>query len=83
LVAFIKIKRNSNINSDSLKGYCKGKVRVYIIAEYSELIFAPFLKISHFKIPKNFEIVDDFPRTVSGKIEKHKLKKLAQEIYKK
>jgi fatty-acyl-CoA synthase len=33
LVAFITIKRNSNIDSDSLKSYCKGKVGVYIIAE--------------------------------------------------
>jgi fatty-acyl-CoA synthase len=83
LVAFIKIKKNSNIDNDSLKSYCKGKVRIYIIAEYSELIFALLLKISHFKIPKNFEFVDDFPRTVTGKIEKYKLKKLAEEMYKK
>jgi fatty-acyl-CoA synthase len=82
-VAFIKIKKNSNIDNDSLKSYCKGKVRIYIITEYSELIFALLLKISHFKIPKNFEFVDDFPRTVTGKIEKYKLKKLAEEIYKK
>jgi fatty-acyl-CoA synthase len=82
-VAFIKIKKNLNIDSDSLKSYCKGKVKIYIIAEYSELIFALFLKISHFKIPKNFEFVEDFPRTVTGKIEKYKLKKLAEEIYKK
>jgi fatty-acyl-CoA synthase len=82
-VAFIKTKRNSNIDSDSLKSYCKGKVRVYVIAEYSELTFALLLKISHFKIPKNFEFIDDFPRTVSEKIEKYKLKKLAEEIYKK
>ncbi|CAG2105131.1 unnamed protein product, partial [Medioppia subpectinata] len=38
-------------------------------------------KISHFKIPKNIEFVDDFPRTVTGKIEKYKLKQMAQQLY--
>lgn len=35
-------------------------------------------KIAHFKIPKFIKIVDNFPKTTSGKIQKFKLK----EIYK-
>jgi fatty-acyl-CoA synthase len=82
-VAFIRIKKNSNIDSDSLKSYCKGKVRFYKSSRIFFTKFCSILKISHFKIPKNFEFVEDFPRTVTGKIEKYKLKKLAEEMYKK
>ncbi|CAG2102123.1 unnamed protein product [Medioppia subpectinata] len=34
-------------------------------------------KISHFKIPESIEFVSDFPRTVTGKVQKFKLKELA------
>ncbi|CAG2178289.1 unnamed protein product, partial [Oppiella nova] len=37
-------------------------------------------KISHFKIPKNIEFVADYPRTVTGKVEKYKLKQMAQKL---
>lgn len=33
-------------------------------------------KIAHFKIPKYVKIVDDFPKTTSGKIQKFKLKEI-------
>ncbi|CAG2113769.1 unnamed protein product, partial [Medioppia subpectinata] len=38
-------------------------------------------KISDYKIPRNIEFVDDFPRTVTGKIQKFKLKQIAQQMY--
>ncbi|CAG2174689.1 unnamed protein product [Oppiella nova] len=38
-------------------------------------------KISHFKIPQNIEFVDDFPRTVTGKVQKVKLKEIAAKRY--
>lgn len=31
-------------------------------------------KISHFKIPKYFEILENFPKTTSGKVQKYKIK---------
>lgn len=34
-------------------------------------------KIAHFKIPKYFFFVTDFPRTVTMKVQKHKLKEIA------
>lgn len=36
-------------------------------------------KISHYKIPRYFEIVDSYPMTASGKIQKFKLRELAIE----
>lgn len=35
-------------------------------------------KISHFKIPRYIEFVDEFPKTTSGKIQKFKLKQLME-----
>lgn len=34
-------------------------------------------KIAHFKIPKHVIFVTDFPRTVTMKVQKHKLKEIA------
>ncbi|CAG2110469.1 unnamed protein product [Medioppia subpectinata] len=38
-------------------------------------------KISHFKIPERVVFVTDFPRTVTGKVQKFKLKELAAKQY--
>lgn len=35
-------------------------------------------KIAHYKIPRHFKFVDDFPMTVSGKIQKFKMRELSQ-----
>jgi fatty-acyl-CoA synthase len=40
-------------------------------------------RIAHFKIPQFFFFVSDFPRTVTMKVQKHKLKELAVEMLKK
>lgn len=37
-------------------------------------------KIAHFKIPKYFFFVNDFPMTASGKIQKHKMSELGVEL---
>lgn len=37
-------------------------------------------QISHFKIPKYIIFVDDFPRTVTMKVQKHRLKDMAKEM---
>lgn len=44
------------------------------------------LQISYFKIPKYVEVLEDFPKTASGKIQKYKLreemeKKLKRNIW--
>lgn len=33
-------------------------------------------KIAHFKVPRYVEFMDEFPTTVSGKVQKNKLKKI-------
>lgn len=38
-------------------------------------------KISYFKIPQFMEIVSEFPRTASGKVQKFRLEELAKEKY--
>lgn len=35
-------------------------------------------KLSHFKVPKHILVVDDFPRTASGKVRKVALKEMAR-----
>lgn len=37
-------------------------------------------QISHFKIPKYVLFVDDFPKTVTGKIQKFKLREKSREL---
>ncbi|MGP4842687.1 AMP-binding protein [Marinobacter sp. 1Y8] len=36
-------------------------------------------QIAHFKIPRNFKFVDDFPMTVTGKIQKYKMREISIE----
>ncbi|MEC9040472.1 MAG: AMP-binding protein, partial [Pseudomonadota bacterium] len=36
-------------------------------------------KIAHFKIPKNYKFVDAFPMTVTGKIQKFKMREISIE----
>ena len=44
------------------------------------MVFIPY-QISHFKVPKLIEFVDDFPRTVTGKVRKIDLKQIATEKF--
>lgn len=43
---------------------------IEVLQEYSKG------KISHFKIPKYLKIVEEFPKTTSGKVQKFKLKEM-------
>ena len=36
-------------------------------------------KIAHFKIPRNYKFVDEFPMTVTGKIQKFKMREISIE----
>jgi fatty-acyl-CoA synthase len=38
-------------------------------------------KISRFKIPRYFEFVDSYPMTASGKVQKFKLREMAQDLF--
>lgn len=40
-------------------------------------------KIAHFKVPKYVIPVEEFPKTVSGKIQKFKLKENFEKVYRK
>jgi acyl-CoA synthetase (AMP-forming)/AMP-acid ligase II len=55
--ACIRVKPGSNVTSENIVNFCKGK-------------------LSHFKIPSKIHIVDEFPKTTSGKIQKFKLKQI-------
>ena len=39
-------------------------------------------KISHFKIPRYVRVVDDFPMTVTGKVQKYKMREsMCEELH--
>lgn len=62
---YYKIKENNEKKSTTL-------IRTYI--SFS------FLQIAPYKIPQYVTFLHEFPRTVSGKVQKYKLKKMAEEI---
>ena len=37
--------------------------------------------IAHFKVPRHFHFVDEFPMTVTGKIQKFKMRELSIELF--
>jgi acyl-coenzyme A synthetase/AMP-(fatty) acid ligase len=46
---------------------------------YSHFGSSRCLQIAHFKIPRHIRFMVDFPKTVSGKIQKFKLKEMVLE----
>jgi fatty-acyl-CoA synthase len=36
-------------------------------------------KIAHFKVPRYVEIVDEFPMTITGKVQKYKMREISIE----
>ena len=66
VAAFIKLNQ-LNFNEDSIKETEK-KIKQYCKEN-----------ITYFKIPKYFKFVDEYPTTVTGKIQKFKLRKIAKE----
>jgi fatty-acyl-CoA synthase len=61
LMAWVLLKEGSALADEDMKAYCKGK-------------------IAHFKVPKYWKFVgtaEDFPMTVTGKIQKFKMRETA------
>ena len=59
LMAWIIPKEGAEIDEESVKAFCKGK-------------------ISHHKIPRYIEFIDEYPMTASGKIMKFKLQEMSE-----
>ena len=53
------------------------KPRAGVALTPAELVAACRGRIATFKIPAHWRIVDDFPMTVTGKIQKYRLRELA------
>jgi fatty-acyl-CoA synthase len=60
LMAWVIMRRGSQLQPDQLRDFCRGKV-------------------AHFKIPRYVKIVDEFPMTVTGKVQKFKMREQAIE----
>ncbi len=58
IMAWVKLREESELTDDELKAYCKGK-------------------IAHYKIPRYVRFVPEFPMTVTGKVQKFKMRELA------
>ena len=77
LCACIKLAHNETMTGEELKLFCKDKVKTisfklfkYYLIEFNSK------KIAHFKIPKYVEFMNDFPMTVTGKIQKNILREI-------
>ena len=35
---------------------------------------SPWIQVAHFKIPRHMRLVDEFPKTPSGKVQKFKMR---------
>jgi len=58
---WVKLKNGEDMDSEELRGWCKGK-------------------ITHFKVPRYVQFVDDYPMTVTGKIQKFKMREAMTEL---
>ncbi|XP_077285458.1 medium-chain acyl-CoA ligase ACSF2, mitochondrial-like [Arctopsyche grandis] len=54
------------------------RVKQGSVFDYNQLKMYCKGTIAHFKVPKYLKIVDDFPKTASGKIQKFKLKEMVE-----
>ncbi|HSI67089.1 MAG TPA: AMP-binding protein, partial [Planococcus sp. (in: firmicutes)] len=61
LMAWIILKEGKQLDAETLRGYCKGK-------------------ISHHKIPRYIEFIEEYPMTASGKIQKFKLREMSDQL---
>lgn len=60
IMAWVVRKSGSQLTSEELTDYCRGK-------------------IAHFKVPRYLRFVDEFPMTVTGKVQKFRMRELAVE----
>ena len=57
-MAWVKRRPNSDLDAESVKEFCRGR-------------------IAHFKVPAYVAFIDEYPMTVTGKIQKFKLQEMA------
>ena len=55
LMAWVRVRRGADVDTESLREFCRGK-------------------IAHYKIPRYVKLVDEFPMTVTGKVQKFKMR---------
>ena len=55
LMAWVRMRRGADVDTESLREFCRGK-------------------IAHYKIPRYVKLVDEFPMTVTGKVQKFKMR---------
>lgn len=60
-----------------LKEYLKPRVFLQCHLYTNMFVKCFFSQVSHFKVPRYVRFVDDYPRTVTGKVRKVELKKIA------
>lgn len=88
ICAWIKLRDScGKLSEKEVKEYCKGKVKLN--TEYYQSFFGDnshfsiSLQIAYFKIPKWVFFTNEFPISVSGKVQKFRLKELSCEILEK
>jgi len=81
--AAIKIKKGSVLDQETVKNYCNGNVSLNETINYVDIMKLTqtftLTQIARFKVPYHVLILDDFPKTVSGKIQKFKLREIMQD----
>ena len=60
IMAWVKLREDSEVTEDELKAFCKGK-------------------IAHYKVPRYVAFVPEFPMTVTGKVQKFRMREMAIE----
>ncbi len=60
IMAWVKLREDSELTEDELRAFCKGK-------------------IAHYKVPRYVAFVPEFPMTVTGKVQKFRMREIAIE----
>ena len=60
IMAWVKLREDSELTEDELKAFCRGK-------------------IAHYKVPRYVAFVPEFPMTVTGKVQKFRMREMAIE----
>ena len=77
-----KSKGNEELTENDVKTFCKDKVKQNIFWKTISLMFDLFIQIAHFKIPRYILFVDSYPTTVSGKVQKFKIREETKKLLK-
>jgi fatty-acyl-CoA synthase len=65
VMAWVKPREGATLTGEELAAWCRGKIASY--------------KIPSYKIPRYWKFVDAFPMTVTGKVQKFKMREVAVE----